>query len=398
MDGIDKLLHKISTQWSTSDCKEAMKVAAIIQTVLEKNQVRRRPTVEWTSPPDLSKLSENPHTDGTEDILCLLRDAEEEVYWVDPSHVHKTKSSCSVTSGIQEMHHKLKYGVLVGLENNSSKYLSDNLVLGFTYLPPGTKYPLHAHHAAEVFQVLVGAASWGPTATYLTKHHPGDFIYHAPAVPHTMHVPENEPLLTVFAWTGNVGGKFWFVDIECGEKFSENIRVVSDPTELYNKMAENYEEVVRGWGYNMPEIVAEKIKELTEHPTEMKILDLGCGDGLVGEALKARGFVDITGMDISVKMLAIAAKKQVYDSVHEVDLLKTLPAHSEVYDILSCVGTSTYLETHVFDEWLRVVKKGGWLVFTHKTGVMKPWEDEQDRRESNGKRFTGVLLCTTSLL
>jgi len=35
----------------------------------------------------------------------------------------------------------------------------------------------------------------------------------------------------------------------------------------------------------------------------------------------------------------------------------------------------------VFEEWLRVVKRNGLLVFTHKTGVMKVWEDDQERRE-----------------
>ena len=287
------------------------------------------------------------------------------------------------------MSNKLKYGMLVGCNEFGAKYISDKLYVGFTYISPGTKYPLHAHDASEVYQVLVGAASWGPSTTYMTKRQPGEIFYHAPATPHTMHVPEEEPLLAIYGWTGKIDGKFWFLDVESGDKFADilrdSVRNVSDPTELYNKLAESYEEVVRGWGYNMPEIVAEKIRELTENPADIKLLDLGCGDGLVGEALYARGFVDITGMDISEKMLAIAATKNVYVSVHEVDLLKTLPADSESYDILSCVGTSTYLKTSVFSEWLRVVKQGGLLVFTHKTGVMKPWEEEQDRREEEGQ-------------
>ena len=42
------------------------------------------------------------------------------------------------------------------------------------------------------------------------KHHyrfdqtPGEFIYHAPCLPHSIHVALTEPLLTIYAWTGQV--------------------------------------------------------------------------------------------------------------------------------------------------------------------------------------------------
>ena len=38
------------------------------------------------------------------------------------------------------------------------------------------------------------------------------------------------------------------------------------------------------------------------------ILDLGCGDGLVGEALTVRGFTNISGFDISSKMVALSLR------------------------------------------------------------------------------------------
>ena len=89
-------------------------------------------------------------------------------------------------------------------------------------------------------EVLIGDASWGPTASHMAvkvgnvdtfcmdgwirswylwcndhlhkhqKHHyrfdqtPGEFIYHAPCLPHSIHVPLTEPLLTIYAWTGQV--------------------------------------------------------------------------------------------------------------------------------------------------------------------------------------------------
>ena len=93
----------------------------------------------------------------------------------------------------------------------------------------------------------------------------------------------------------------------------------------------------------MPEVVAEKLTQLTENPTHMNVLDVGCGEGMVGEALHARGFSAITGMDISPEMLKVAAARNIYDELHEVDLMTTLPAESGQFDILCCVGVTTYL-------------------------------------------------------
>ena len=139
----------------------------------------------------------------------------------------------------------------------------------------------------------------------------------------------------------------------------------------------------RGWsasidqlGGDLFQVVADRIREFSEDTLDKKILDLGSGDRLVGEALYSKGFDDITGMDISVKMIAIAAAKNVYKSVQQVDLLKALPPESSSFSILSCVGTSTYLNPSVLGEWLRVVEDGGLVVFTHKTAVLGEWEEE----------------------
>ena len=58
-------------------------------------------------------------------------------------------------------------------------------------------------------------------------------------------------------------------------------------------------------------MVADKVSQLVdvEKFSAAKILDLGCGDGLVGEALKVRGFNNISGYDISSKMVSLASRE-----------------------------------------------------------------------------------------
>ena len=149
---------------------------------------------------------------------------------------------------------KFKSAMIVGSDLYGAQYLSDKLLVGLTWLAPGTQYPPHAHHAQEVYHVLIGSAAWGPTKDILEEKKPGTYIFHPSAMPHAIHVPKEDPLLAIYAWTGQIGGKFWFGDLECGKRFAGDVNNVDDPMEYYNDMADSYEEVVRGWGYNMPEV------------------------------------------------------------------------------------------------------------------------------------------------
>ena len=71
--------------------------------------------------------------------------------------------------------------------------------------------------------------------------------------------------------------------------------------------------------------------------------DLGCGDGAVGEALRAKGFTNLEGLDISQGMLDIAKEKGIYQSLQKVDLLQELPLEQDTFDLAVSSAVSTYL-------------------------------------------------------
>ena len=75
----------------------------------------------------------------------------------------------------------------------------------------------------------------------------------------------------------------------------------------------------------------------------MQIVDLGCGDGAVGEALLAKGFTNLEGLDISQGMLDIAKEKGIYQSLQKVDLLQELPLEQDTFDLAVSSAVSTYL-------------------------------------------------------
>ena len=117
------------------------------------------------------------------------------------------------------------------------------------------------------------------------------------------------------------------------------------------------------------QIVSDKVSDLLSNRKSAKILDVGCGDGLVGEALNLRGFVNIIGTDISQKMVQLAAKKNIYKEVFQADLMQPLQLDSKSFDALTCVGVTTYLEPRVIPEWCRVVAKGKVTILLHLLNI-----------------------------
>ncbi len=124
------------------------------------------------------------------------------------------------------------------------------------------------------------------------------------------------------------------------------MKVVSNPEAYYRNFAKNYEESVVGWGYSIPAETVRATLRSYRPKTSADILDLGCGDGLVGVELKKQGFFNIKGVDLSEEMLAKAATRGCYVTVQKVDLLKKLPFEDETFDCLISVGVTTYLSMH----------------------------------------------------
>src|ERR1700761_1166564 len=91
----------------------------------------------------------------------------------------------------------------------------------------------------------------------------------------------------------------------------------SDPREVagrYDEWAQSYDDDLTSWSYQAPTVVAETV--VSRHPEARSVLDVGCGTGLVGRALRARGFAgQISGRDISEASLEIARESGVYDSL-----------------------------------------------------------------------------------
>jgi ubiquinone/menaquinone biosynthesis C-methylase UbiE len=101
-----------------------------------------------------------------------------------------------------------------------------------------------------------------------------------------------------------------------------------------------------------------------------KILDAGCGTGLVGVELAKQGYDAFDGVDLSAEMLRYA-KKRGYANLFQYSLNDPLPIPDDAYDAIISAGLFTHghVKTHAIHEFIRITKSGGYLCFTINEGV-----------------------------
>lgn len=135
---------------------------------------------------------------------------------------------------------------------------------------------------------------------------------------------------------------------------------------LFDAMAEGYDlRMVRGLRYELPRIVADSI--LSRYPQRsLNVLDLGCGTGLLGVYLgKLNGF--LIGVDVSREMIQRAARHNLYDRFHTVNLLDALEATpASTYEVIAALDVFIYTGdvTKAIPHALRVLQPAGDLYFS----------------------------------
>lgn len=105
---------------------------------------------------------------------------------------------------------------------------------------------------------------------------------------------------------------------------------------LFDCFAENYENVLQNISYNVVEKMAEIIP-----PLKGKVLDLGCGTGLIGEKFKNTDNV-FYGIDLSAAMLKLAESKKVYQNLEHTDALAYLERHKNEFSAIISADVFCY--------------------------------------------------------
>ena len=145
--------------------------------------------------------------------------------------------------------------------------------------------------------------------------------------------------------------------------------------EAYKQWACDYDrDTCKQMGYVGPETAA-KILDRHLDSKRCRVLDAGCGTGLVGEVLNDMGYQNLEAMDYSPDMIREAEKKNVYRRVFQADLNRRLDVADDAYDASICVGTFTYAHVgpDAFEELIRVTRPGGTVCFTIRDGAYEEY-------------------------
>jgi len=167
--------------------------------------------------------------------------------------------------------------------------------------------------------------------------------------------------------------------------------------ELYRVWADNYDhDVVEVIGYVGHSITSELLIKYLDN-SKAKILDAGCGTGLVGEILHEKNFNNIVGIDFSQPMLDQALEKNVYQSLILADLNEKLAFKDNTFDAIVCAGTFTcgHVGPKAFSELIRVTKNGGYISFTVRN---QEWNHLPYEKTIKKLEEKNLWLCMESLI
>ena len=125
--------------------------------------------------------------------------------------------------------------------------------------------------------------------------------------------------------------------------------------------------------YSAPKEAVSLLKRHTLN-NNCKILDAGCGTGLVGLELKKSGYLNIVGVDFSQDMLNLIPKG-IYKKIEKIDLNKPLKFETELFDVVMCVGTFTYghVKPKALDELIRIINNRGLICFSINEGIYEKY-------------------------
>lgn len=157
----------------------------------------------------------------------------------------------------------------------------------------------------------------------------------------------------------------------------------------YDEWAEQYDrDLVDEMGYVAPVLACQRLLGYLED-THAKILDAGCGTGLVGAYLHQHGYRNLEGVDSSAKMLQQAEAKGVYRHLHQGDLSGSIDLADNCYTAIISVGTFTcgHVGPEAFSELIRITEPGGYLCFTVRD---RAWEEENYRQTMDAIEKCGI--------
>lgn len=167
---------------------------------------------------------------------------------------------------------------------------------------------------------------------------------------------------------------------------------------LFNNYALYYDQHMQGQlHYSVPTHIARSLHQF-ELLSMNKALDLGCGTGLTGVAIREY-CKHLTGVDIAEKMLEHARKKAIYDDLVNMELLDFLKQDDKNYDLIVAADVLPYFGD--LAPLIQLVSKHltneHYFIFTTEINEKNPWQLESSARFSHQPDYVNAMSKQYSL-
>ena len=143
---------------------------------------------------------------------------------------------------------------------------------------------------------------------------------------------------------------------------------------FYDDWAAKYDADNAALGFRLPSLAAGFAARYVPRG-DGPILDAGAGTGQVGMALRVLGYDDITAIDLSTGMLAVAAKTGAYSATRQQTLGQPLDFADGHFAASLCIGSfgPGHAPPESLHELARVTRPGGHVIFNV---VEHAWQDQ----------------------
>lgn len=138
---------------------------------------------------------------------------------------------------------------------------------------------------------------------------------------------------------------------------------------IFDAFAGDFDSTLAGLEYQVPEYIAQTVNQTfkREFLRLTRYLDLGCGTGLCAQAVKPIiGWSDVTGVDLSEKMLDVARSKYVYDRLVADEIISFMSNENKTYHLITAGDVLTYFGDLLkfFELAGKILTPNGTIVFT----------------------------------
>ncbi len=133
--------------------------------------------------------------------------------------------------------------------------------------------------------------------------------------------------------------------------------------EFYDDWADTYDAELIENGYVTPDRCAAALAKHAQS-FDIAVLDIGCGTGISGKALRQAGFTNLTGADVSDNMLKKAINDGVYGDSWLMDPNDPFPFANGTYDAITAIGVigNGAAPVEVLDQATAKLSPGGLFV------------------------------------